>query len=229
MLFHTDINRDNILWFDVETAGEKKHHYELSDRKLLLWEKKCDKLMLQPQFVNHTCEQLWQEKCSLVLEYAKIICVTVGMLDKTGSPLVKSFSGDDEEVILRSVNETLNRCKPSTYLGGFNIKRYDIPILCKRMVMHGILPSKMLFTLGQKPWEGKVLDLSDVWQFGERDYTSLDTLTCVLGIDSPKDALEGKDVHGAYYDGRIEEIVTYCEKDVLCLFKVLDKFLNLTS
>lgn len=227
MLFHTEFNKDNVIWFDVETAGEKEHYRDLFGRKLLLWEKKCNKLKQLPQFCDHTYEQLWNEKCSLTLEYAKIICVTVGMIDKSGQPQVRSFSGDDEKNILTSVNDTFNRCKPGTFLGGFNIKRYDIPILCKRMVMHGILPSKLLFILGQKPWEAKVLDLSDVWQFGDRDYTSLDTLTCVLGIDSPKDALEGKDVHGAYYAGRLSEIVAYCEKDVLCLFKVIDKFIDL--
>ena len=227
MLLHSEFDRSNVIWFDVETAGEVLHYDALDTRKKLLWEKKCGKLQLQPQFEKHTAEMLWQEKCSLTHEYAKIVCVTVGMLDRAGEAKVKSFYDDSEAVLLRELNDCFSKCKSGTFLGGFNIKRYDIPIVCKRIVMHGVLPHPMLYVLFQKPWEGKVLDLADVWQFGDRDFTTLDTLTCVLGIDSPKDALEGKDVHKAYWNGRIKEIVSYCEKDVLCLFKVVDKLLEL--
>lgn len=231
MLLNAQFNSDNVIWFDVETAGEVRHAEQLPERKRLLWTKKYHKLMQTPQYSNldhvQTIEDMWQEKCSLVHEYAKIVCVTVGMLDRSGLPQVKSFYSDDESELLRAANDCFNRCKPGTYLGGFNIKRYDIPIMCKRMIMHDILPSPLLFTMFQKPWEGHVFDLAEVWQFNDRDFTTLDTLTCVLGIDSPKDALEGKDVHSAYYDGRIDEIVAYCEKDVLCLFKICDKLNNL--
>jgi len=226
-MFNTDFNINNVLWHDVETAGEAEHYYKLPFRKKMLWEKKCDKLMVLPQFENYSYEDLWQEKCSLTHEFAKIICITVGMIDANNKVNIKSFSGDDEQVLLLAANECFNKCKPNSFIGGFNIKRYDIPIMCKRMVMYGIKPATILYVMGQKPWEGRVVDLAEIWQFNDRDFTTLDTLTCVLNLDSPKDVIEGKDVHKAYYAGRLPEIVAYCEKDVASTIKVCQKFVDL--
>jgi predicted PolB exonuclease-like 3'-5' exonuclease len=35
-----------------------------------------------------------------------------------------------------------------------------------------------------------------------------------LGVKSPKDIINGSDVHKYYWSGRVEDIKTYCEKDV---------------
>ena len=41
-----------------------------------------------------------------------------------------------------------------------------------------------------------------------------------LGIESPKDNMNGGDVHDAYWEGRVEEVKIYCEKDVKASIRV---------
>jgi hypothetical protein len=68
----------------------------------------------------------------------------------------------------------------------------------------------------------------DLWKFGDyKNYTSLDLLTSILGITSPKDDIDGSMVAGIYYgENDIERIVRYCEKDVLAIAQVLLRFMN---
>jgi hypothetical protein len=69
----------------------------------------------------------------------------------------------------------------------------------------------------------------DLWKFGDyKNYTSLDLLTSVLGIPTPKDDIDGSKVAGIFYmENDIERIVRYCEKDVLAIARVLLRFMNL--
>ena len=68
-----------------------------------------------------------------------------------------------------------------------------------------------------------------LWKFGDyKNYTSLDLLTTILGIPTPKDDIDGSMVAGIYYGEKdLERIVRYCEKDVLAIGQVLLRFMNL--
>jgi hypothetical protein len=68
----------------------------------------------------------------------------------------------------------------------------------------------------------------DLWKFGDyKNYTSLDLLTSILGIRSPKDDIDGSMVAGIYYDEKdLPRIVRYCEKDVLAIAQILLRFMN---
>ena len=65
-----------------------------------------------------------------------------------------------------------------------------------------------------------------LWKFGDyKNFTSLKLLAKVLGIPSPKDAIDGSMVNGVYWmDKDIERIARYCEKDVATLAQVLLRF-----
>ena len=69
----------------------------------------------------------------------------------------------------------------------------------------------------------------DLWKFGDyKNYTSLDLLTTILGIPTPKGDIDGSMVSNIFYTGKdIERIVRYCEKDVLAITRVLLRFMNL--
>ena len=60
----------------------------------------------------------------------------------------------------------------------------------------------------------RMVDISDDWRSKFAWAFSFDELCYELGVESPKDAMDGSDVHKYYWSGRIEEIKTYCEKDV---------------
>jgi hypothetical protein len=69
----------------------------------------------------------------------------------------------------------------------------------------------------------------DLWKFGDyKNYTSLELLTTILGIPTPKDDIDGSMVAGIYYgENDIERIVRYCEKDVLAIVRIMMRFMNL--
>jgi 3'-5' exonuclease len=97
------------------------------------------------------------------------------------------------------------------------------------MIINGIIIPDLLDNAGKKPWDIKLLDTMDLWKFGDyKNYTSLNLLTSILEIPTPKDDIDGSMVAGIYYgENDIQRIVHYCEKDVLAITRVLLRFMNL--
>ena len=110
-----------------------------------------------------------------------------------------------------------------------NGKEFDYPYIARRMIINGLIIPEILDNAGKKPWEIKLLDTMDLWKFGDyKNYTSLDLLTTILGIPTPKDDIDGSMVAGIYRKEKdIVRIVKYCEKDVVAVAQVLLRFMNL--
>ena len=110
-----------------------------------------------------------------------------------------------------------------------NGKEFDYPYIARRMIINKIVVPEILDNAGKKPWEVKLLDTMDLWKFGDyKNYTSLELLTSVLGIPTPKDDIDGSKVAGVFYtDKDPERIVRYCEKDVIAIAQVILRFMNL--
>ena len=68
-----------------------------------------------------------------------------------------------------------------------------------------------------------------MWKFGDyKHYTSLNLLTNILGITSPKDDIDGSQVANVFYkDNDLKRIAKYCENDTLAVAQVLLRFYNL--
>ena len=64
------------------------------------------------------------------------------------------------------------------------------------------------------------------WKFGDyKNYTSLDLLTYVFDIPTPKDDIDGSMVAEVYYeDQNLERIVSYCEKDVVATIQLFRRY-----
>ena len=58
-------------------------------------------------------------------------------------------------------------------------------------------------------------------------YTPFELACAALGIESSKGDLDGSKVKFAYWDGEIERIKTYCEKDVQKSAELADKLITL--
>ena len=74
----------------------------------------------------------------------------------------------------------------------------------------------------KKPREIPHKDTMEMWKFGDyKAYTSLALLCQILGIDTPKDDIDGSQVWRVYWvDKDLERIVKYCQKDVVTLTKI---------
>ena len=66
----------------------------------------------------------------------------------------------------------------------------------------------------------------ELWKFGDyKSYTSLLLLATVLGIQTPKDDIDGSMVWEVFWkENNLERIVNYCQKDVLTVAQIMLRF-----
>lgn len=114
---------------------------------------------------------------------------------------------------------------------GHNIKEFDIPFLCRRMVIQGMQLPECLKLHGKKPWEVPHLDTLELWRFGDyKNYTSLSLLAEVLGIPSPKEDIDGSMVADVYWkQNDLKRISTYCLRDVYTTARVYLRLKGMTD
>ena len=70
------------------------------------------------------------------------------------------------------------------------------------------------------------LDTMELWKFGDfKNYTSLDLLTYIFKIPTPKDDMDGSQVAKVFYqDKDLDRIIHYCEKDVVATIQLFRKY-----
>ena len=170
---------------------------------------------------------MFKRRAALVPEFAKIVCVSMAFVLDNGEIKKQTFAGDDEKEVLLQVRNLLDRCqKLDFYLCGHNLKNFDIPMMAKRMIINGIMPSKLLPSYDTKPWEVKAIDTKEIWQYGAySSIGSLDLMCACMNIPTPKDGeVTGDKVHSAYWEEqKLKEISEYCEKDVIVLVDAIKK------
>lgn len=224
-----------MLFIDIETIAQYKTLNDLkSSNEGLhdLWLQKADQIKsYENQKSDLSDEDFYQSNASLHPEFGKIVTISIGQIqfDEIGMPQhskIKSYYGDDEHTILSDFNQTLGAVfnkNGNVQLTGHNIKKFDAPWIIKRCLINGITPTAKLHLQKQKPWENCLLDTLEVWKFGGYNGASLGILCNVLGIPTPKDDISGSDVNRVYWEGGLERIKDYCEKDVLATMNVMLK------
>ena len=107
-----------------------------------------------------------------------------------------------------------------------NGKEFDFPFLARRILVNELPLPAILDSAGKKPWETQYLDTMELWKFGDyKHYTSLELLAALFGIPTPKDDINGADIHRVYWeDHDLERIRIYCQKDVLTIARLFLKF-----
>ncbi len=224
-----NIKVEDILFLDIETVPQASSMSELNPRMQAHWDKK-SKLFRAP---DQSAEDAY-ERAGIFSEFGRIICISVGYI-KDKNPFtfrLKSFFNDDEKVILTEFSEMLTKfshSKKEAQLCAHNGREFDFPYIARRMIINKLIIPEILDNAGKKPWEVKLLDTMDLWKFGDyKNYTSLDLLTSILGIPSPKDDIDGSMVADVYYNEKdMNRIVRYCEKDVVAIAQILLRFMNL--
>ena len=234
MLDYIDIT--NILFLDIETVPGHPQFNDLDETWQSLWKHKARSI------VKKTDEEMTMEDAAAVYdragiyaEFGKIICISVGIFarDKETQALkvrLKSFADDDEAVLLRGFADMLVKhynMPDRHFMCGHNIKEFDIPYICRRMLIHQLPFPKLLDISGKKPWETKhLLDTMELWKFGDnKNYTGVKVLAAAFGFPSPKDDIDGSDVARVYYEEKdLPRIAVYCEKDVVAVMQLMLKF-----
>ena len=142
--------------------------------------------------------------------FSKVVCVCA-FNRKDGSKL--AVCDTDESRVLAETSQFI--AGKTTILGGHNIKGYDIPMLGNRCLANKLLVPDCLRVAGKKPWDIPHVDTVDLLKFGGGPYISLDDICLMLGVPSPKEGeVNALGVWQAYKDDKLDQISTYCGKDV---------------
>lgn len=231
------IKPENLLLIDIETVPLYKNYAELNPNLQRLWDKKS--ILLDPE--NHDTESTFAEKAGIYAEFGKIVCIGLGYFVKNTqaashensfSLKIKSLYGDDEREILNQFGQVCHKFfrNDSKQFCGHNIREFDIPYICRRSFINQMnLPAILVDLQNKKPWENPMLDTLQFWKFGEyKNFTSIDLLSNVLGIESPKDDIDGGDVADVYWQQNdLPRIVKYCNKDIVTIAQVLMRLQSL--
>lgn len=208
-----------LLFFDIETVSISSTFNELSANMQSLWERK----HLHASQEGQTLEEFFENRAAIFAEFGKIICISCGFF--VGDEFrIKSFYGDDESSILQDFGQLL--CDTNYILCGHNIKEFDVPYLCRRMLVHGIALPNVLNIAGKKPWEVQFVDTMQLWKFGDfKHYTALNLLAEIFNIPTPKDDIDGSQVGEVYWKNKdLERIKLYCEKDVVSVARLIQRW-----
>jgi len=222
------IKMKNVLFLDIETVPQEEFWSNVPENSQQLFSKKT-----AYQRKEDVTPEDFYERAGIWAEFGKIICISVAYfkeIDAERSLRITSFYGDDEKQILLDFKNLLDTHFNKGYhvLCAHNGKEFDFPYIARRMIIHQIeLPAK-LNLFGKKPWEVPHLDTMELWKFGDfKHYSSLQLLTSILGIPSPKDDIDGSEVTKVYYkDKDLDRIVNYCEKDTIAVAQLLLRFNN---
>ncbi len=222
-----DIDLQQVLVLDIETVPQYPSFYEVPVQYQQLWEHNT-----RYQRKDGESPAEFYSRGGIWAEFGKIVCISVGIFSHQKDPMalrVKSFFGDDEQSLLNDFIGLLTKQQDTLTLCAHNGKEFDFPYLCRRMLINSLPIPAQLKIHGKKPWEIRHLDTMDLWKFGDyKNYTSLNLLAAVFNIPSPKDDIDGSQVHKVYWEDKdLERIRIYCEKDVITTSQLLLRFKSL--
>ena len=222
----------DLLVIDIETVPQYPDYAQLPDAWKSLWSDKISKTVPE----NSSLENAYQQRAGILAEFGKVICISTGYFYKNEANMpslrIKSIAGDNEEILLRSfveITDKWHKHNKNFQFAGHNIREFDIPYLCRRMLINHItLPSYLSFH-GAKPWEVKMVDTLQWWKFGDyKHYTSLHLLANVLNVPTSKTDIDGSQVQNVYYEEKnLPRIVEYCQRDVVVVANLVLRFKNL--
>lgn len=221
----------NLLLLDIETVPQVQKFSDLNETWQQLWIDKTSK-----QLLEHTPEETWKMRGGIMAEFGKIICISTGYFyedeNRNQCFKIKSISGDNETQVLQEFTELCNKFhkhNKNFIFGGHNIREFDIPYICRRILINNLPLPEYLWLHDRKPWETKMFDTLSWWKFGDnKNYTSLHLLANVLNIPTSKSDIDGSMVQDVYYDNKdLQRIVEYCQRDVVVVANIILKFQHL--
>jgi len=229
---NSNISLFNLFVIDIETVPCFQRFELLSDEFKILWAEKISKTVPE----NLSLEDSYLLRAGILAEFGKIICISAGYFYKNNNQQtcfkVKSISSDNEEEILHNFLQIVNSFQKRNtqfQFAGHNIKEFDIPYICRRLIINNVALPSYLHLHGAKPWEIEMVDTLQWWKFGDyKNYISLNLLANVLNIPTSKNDIDGSKVREVYYEERdLDRIARYCEKDVIVVANVILRFQNM--
>lgn len=225
------------LIIDIETVPGKQSWNELPEPLQQHWRHKSAYLSLSPEEAQDAALS-YAQQAGIYAEFGKIVCIGLGVViqkNDTSVLRLKALKNDDEKALLLEFCEMIGNMeqqRKGIIFCGHNIKEFDLPYICRRLLIHDVPLPACLKLSGKKPWEIPHEDTLELWRFGDyKHYSSLDLLANCLGVPSSKTDMDGSQVADAYWkEARLDDIARYCLRDIYTTAMVYMKLkeMNLT-
>jgi predicted PolB exonuclease-like 3'-5' exonuclease len=239
----------NILFLDIETIATQNPNGDLLDafkkshpmpqKEFETEYREAVKEMQDPdakfppiikEKAQEVLFQYYQQNAGLYSEFGQIVSIATGYVTADRYIVTKDITGIDEKEILSKFFEVMNKAisgsMKATAMGGHNIKEFDIPYICQRAMINGMMEIPMWFELdGKKPWEMNfIIDTFDMWKSGKfRGTGTLQALAAAFGLPNPKMDGDGANVWEMFAAGEIGKIGKYCMGDVITDILLFEK------
>lgn len=222
----------DLFLIDIETVPMEEDYHQLSETWQKLWWDKVAKTVPE----NTTPAESWKQKAGILAEFGKIICISTAYFfedeNRNQCIKVKSISGNDEVTVIQGFLELcakMYKHNKNFQFGGHNIKEFDLPYICRRIMINQLLMPEYLWLHDRKPWEVKMFDTLNWWKFGDnKNYISLHLLASVLNIPTSKSDIDGSMVQDVYYkENNLKRIVEYCQRDVIVCANIVLRYKGL--
>ncbi|HEY8109134.1 MAG TPA: ribonuclease H-like domain-containing protein [Patescibacteria group bacterium] len=198
------------LFFDIETIPAPK---QLEPRLKELYELKKAKKATRGSTQTPQSFSAYLRMTSLDGSFGRICCLAYAIDDQE----VQALAGDE-----RSILEGFwAQATPDTLFIGHNVFDFDLPFVIKRSRILGVRPSVMPNLARYR--SNSAYDTMHEWTGWGRTNVSLHALSVALGLPTSKDDIDGSQVADYFAAGKLDEIVTYCKKDVELTRQVYDR------
>lgn len=226
-----NIHIEDLLLLDIETVSQYPSYDQMPEQWQHLWADKVTHYISEAE----TPESFYPKRAAILAEFGKIICISMGYLKNENGQLkfrVRSFSGHDEKTILKDFIKAVTQwqqVKRNMSFCGHNVKEFDLPYICRRLLVNEMNIPHYLDFQRMKPWETNILDTMQFWKFGDfKNFISLNLLAACLGVASPKNDIDGSMVGSVYWkENDLPRIVHYCERDVVTVAQIILRMKNL--
>jgi predicted PolB exonuclease-like 3'-5' exonuclease len=151
--------------------------------------------------------------------YHRVVEVAVAVIAVDGSveTLRSLAAGGDERPLLEAFWGGFGRQAGGTRIVTYNGRRFDVPVLLQRALLHGVSPAALWVGDYRQRFHESHLDLMEVLSdYGLTTALSQHEMAVMLGVPG-KQGVDGGDVAELWRQGRTEDIAAYCTLDVATL------------
>lgn len=188
----------NILYFDLETTPDYSRSHLFTPKLPKDVEARLEEMMTEGRGIGAAYQELQAEETARVLATQAEYCTIVGFnfcLDENEikSAWVGDKDNNGDEITERTLLEAFWNLAPKVkHIIGYNILRFDLPVILTRSALLGVEPAACLAYWNLKPWETYVIDLMKK-RFANASYAefkSLKELRRCLNLPIPEEYRE---------------------------------------
>lgn len=226
------------IFLDIESLPPE---IDIEEFKLTLEAPKTHK---KPEKIQEWIEDNWEEKYKkMAVDTNKANICSLSAAVDFESPIVflsekrdeKKLLEDFYDFLIESINQDLEEdfevdiSQDFIVWIGFNNKKFDMDLLWKRALHHGLYDLCKL--IPRDRYTRNIIDLMEFWSpFEYNKYFSQDEMCNFLNIEGKPDGIDGSKIYDFWMEKRFDEIADYNIDDVVKLqnlYKIVSKATNL--